>query len=294
MELNGKTAFITGAASGIGFAFAERCASEGMTLLLADLEEDRLKQVVSDFNAKGTKAEAYVLDVSDPEAYKRVATEVLNAYGAPYILFNNAGIARGGTGASTATIDDWRWTVKVNILGVGYGLSLFVPKMIESGAKGYIVNTGSITGLLTSPGGAAIYGMSKHAVVAISEALTHEVRPHGMHVTVLCPGSVATNIVDQERTIPKGVDASKVSIGDPALVEYTKQYVSEGLKPEDVIARTFKAMEERRTYVVTHPEYKDDVILRHRMIEDAIVGEPETDVTLLATSKALLNLKPLT
>lgn len=293
MKLSGKTTFITGAASGIGLAFSEKCAEAGMTLLLADLEAARLNLVVQNFKKKGVDVHGYVLDVADLEAYKQVAGQVIKDHGAPYVLFNNAGVARGGNGASSATADDWRWVVNVNILGVGYGLSLFVPKMIESGAKGHVINTSSITGLITAPGTSAVYSMSKHAVLAISESLAHEVRPHGMHVTVLCPGSVATSIVDQNRMVPEGISADNLTVGDPALVEYTKQFVSEGLSPSYVVDCVFEAMEEKRTYVITHPEYRSEVVLRHRMIEDAITGKPATDVELLATSKALLNLQPL-
>lgn len=293
MDLAQKPVFITGAASGIGLAFARAAAARGATLLLADVSAERLASAAGELRDGGAEVFAYTLDVADLEAYRALAASILAEHGAPFALFNNAGVAWKGLAAS-ATPDDWRWMVNVNVLGLGYGISLFVPAMVAAGRGGYVVNTASITGLITSPGTSAVYGMTKHAVVAISEALTHELRPHGIHVTVVCPGSVATDIALADRALPPGIKAESLTVAEPAEREFTKAFVAQGLPADEIARRTFAAMAEGRTYVVTHPEYKAEIELRHRMIEAAVSGEPETDVQLLAMAKMAMNLQPLT
>lgn len=293
MELTGKTAFITGGASGIGLAFARQCAGHGATVLLADIEDAALAAAASGLRDMGAKVGTYRLDVSDRANYEAVVDAVMAEYGAPYLLFNNAGVAWKAP-ASIATPSDWEWLVKVNILGLGYGISLIVPKMVDAGVGGYVVNTGSISGLLTPVGTASVYAMTKHAVVAISEALAHELRGCGIHVAVVCPGQVATNIINSDRNLASGVAGASISQAGPEERAFSSSMVARGLSPDDVASRTFKALEEKRTYVITHPEYKDDIIVRHRQIENAITGAPETDVDLLALVKSMITLEPLT
>lgn len=292
MELRGKTAFITGGASGIGLALAERCAREGMKVLIADIEKPALDQAAAGLRAQGAEVATYTLDVSDLEQYKAIAAAVLADHGAPYVLINNAGIAWKAP-ASLATPEDWRWTMSVNVLGLGYGISLFVPAMIASGARGYVLNTASVTGLITSPGTSAVYSASKHAVLAISETLAHELRAHGIGVAVLCPGSVATNITDADRNAPKGI-AEGITGADPAEREFTRSFVGNGISAGTVAEQAFAALEDGRFYVITHPEYREEIETRHRQIESAIRGEPASDVGLLTLAKQMLNLQPLT
>lgn len=293
MDMRGKTAFITGGASGIGLAIAQRCAAEGMTLLLADIEEGALARAAEDLRAGGASVVTYRLDVADLDRYRDVAAQVIADHGAPYLLVNNAGIAWKAP-ASAATPEDWRWTISVNVLGLGYGISLFVPAMIASGAQGYVLNTASITGLIVSPGGSAVYSASKHAVVAISETLAHELRPLGLHVAVLCPGSVATNITDADRNLPDHVGHDALTSAAAEERAFTRSFVDNGITPAAVADQAFAALAERRFYVVTHPEYRDEIATRHRQIEAAVRGEPASDVALLALAKQILNLQPLT
>ncbi|KAE9412609.1 hypothetical protein Angca_004613, partial [Angiostrongylus cantonensis] len=193
MNLEGKVAFITGGASGIGLALAKASVAQGAVTLIADIDEAALATAAEGLRAAGGTVGTYRLDVSDRHQYQSVVDAVVAEFGAPYLLFNNAGVAWKAP-AAQATPTDWEWMTKVNILGLGYGLSLFVPRMIDAEAGGYVVNTGSISGLITTVGVTAVYGMTKHAVVAISEALAHELRGYGIHVAVICPGQVATNI----------------------------------------------------------------------------------------------------
>ena len=293
MELRGKSAFITGGASGIGLAIARKCAADGMTLLIADIEEAALAAAAADLRALGAEVVTYQLDVSDLDRYRAVAAEVIAGHGTPFLLVNNAGVAWKAP-ASAATPEDWRWMVSVNILGVGYGISLFVPAMIESGAHGYVINTASVTGLITSPGTSAVYASTKHAVLAISETLAHELRPHGMHVSVLCPGSVATNIPDADRNVPGHVSRQALSSAEEAERALTRAFVAQGVSSDHIADQAFAALRERRFYVITHPEYREAIETRHREIEGAIRGEPASDVGLLAMAKQILNLQPLT
>lgn len=292
MDLQGKVAFVTGGASGIGLALARKAAAGGAKILLADIEEQALDTAARSLRESGTDVFTYPLNVADLARYRIVASAVLEEHGPPDLLCNNAGVAWKGA-ASGATPDDWRWLVSVNVLGVGYGLSLFVPEMIARGS-GYILNTGSITGLITSPGTTALYGMTKHAVVAISEALAHEVRPNNIYVAVLCPGSVATSIADADRNMPGASSPEAFTPADAAERDFTRAYVAQGMAPNEVARQAFEAMAEGRFYIVPHPEYKSEIELRHRQIEQAITGEFSTDVALLAIAKATMNLQPLT
>lgn len=293
MDLRGKTAFITGGASGIGLAIAQKCAADGMILLIADIEEAALARAAEALRAQGAEVKTFQLDVADLDRYRAIAAEIISEHGAPYLLVNNAGVAWKAP-ASAATPEDWRWMVTVNVLGVGYGISLFVPAMIESGAKGYVINTASVTGLIVSPGNSAVYAATKHAVLAISETLAHELRPHGMHVSVLCPGSVATNITDADRNVPGNLSREGLSSAAPAEREFTRAFVAQGVSSESIAEQAFAALRERRFYVITHPEYREEVESRHRQIEAAICGEPASDVALLEMAKQILDLQPLT
>lgn len=293
MNIKGKTAFITGAASGIGFAFARRCARDGAIVLMADIEEKALEAAADALRETGASVATYVLDVSDRAAYQAVADRVLAQYGAPYMLFNNAGVAWKAP-AAQAKPGDWEWMVKVNILGTGYGISMFVPAMTDADQGGYIVNTGSITSFLTAVGTAAVYGATKHMIVAVSEALAHELRDYGIHVAVVCPGQVATRIGDADRNVTAGVDKAEISEAIDAERQFTKSMVAQGLAPDEVADQVFAALAEKRTYVITHGEYRDEIISRHRQIEKAIPDTTATDVALLEMARFMLNLQPLT
>ncbi|BEV01141.1 SDR family NAD(P)-dependent oxidoreductase [Novosphingobium olei] len=293
MDLRGKAAFITGGASGIGLALTKRCAAEGMTILLADIEQGALLSAAQSLRGEGVKVFTYILDVGNLDQYREVANSVLSEHGAPHLLINNAGVAWKAP-ASGATPEDWRWMVSVNVLGTGYGISLFVPAMIDSGQQGYVINTASITGLITSPGTSAVYSATKHAVLAVSETLAHELRPHGIHVSVLCPGSVATNITEADRNLPAEVERSAITAAAEEERAFTRSFVSNGIASDAVADQAFAALAERRFYVITHPEYREEIETRHRQIEAAIEGEPASDVGLLQFAKQMLNLQPLT
>ncbi len=197
-ELKDRVAVITGAASGIGLAFAERFAKEGMKLVLADIEEPRLNEVVASFKARKIPVAAMTLDVSDPAAVEALAKLAYGTFGATHLLCNNAGVVPAGRFRPVweYPIEDWKWAFDVNMMGVVHGLRSFIPRMLAGQAEGHVVNTSSIAGLI-SGSATPVYSAAKHAVVRISEALYASLVQAGasIGVTVLCPGVVQTRIL---------------------------------------------------------------------------------------------------
>ncbi|HET8842876.1 MAG TPA: SDR family NAD(P)-dependent oxidoreductase, partial [Ktedonobacteraceae bacterium] len=198
----GRVAVVTGAASGIGRALAERCVEEGMKVVLADIEAQALQQTSRDLAAPGAETLAVQTDVAQAAEVEKLAKIAFETYGAVHLLFNNAGVGAGKT-AWESTLADWEWVLGVNLYGVVHGIRSFVPRMLESGTEGYIVNTASMGGLTSSPG-LSVYMASKHAVVSLTETLYHELTLREAHigVSVLCPGFVKTRIQDAERNRP--------------------------------------------------------------------------------------------
>lgn len=189
-EFHGKVAVVTGAASGIGRSLAERCAQEGMRVVLADVEEGALTQTAESLRSSGADVRAITTDVSRAGDVEALARKTVEAYGGVHLLFNNAGVG-GGTTAWGSMLADWQWVLGVNLWGVIHGVHSFVPLMLQQGDEGHIVNTASIAGLTGGPG-LAVYKVSKHGVVSISETLYHELALQGakIGVSVLCPGWV--------------------------------------------------------------------------------------------------------
>lgn len=266
----GKVAVITGAASGIGHALAERCAQEGMKVVLADVEEQVLRQANRDLAAQGAETLAVQTDVSQAADVERLAQKAFETYSTVHLLFNNAGVGAGKT-AWESTLADWEWVLGVNLYGVIHGIRSFVPRMLESGADGYIVNTASMAGLTSSPG-LSVYMASKHAVVSLTETLYHELTLRGasIGVSVLCPGFVKTRIQDAERNRPTRLqnapDAPVSPTQQPSRTEQEggqmlQQAIREGMSPQQLADMTFAAIREERFYIYP-PEFKRGIASR--------------------------------
>jgi NAD(P)-dependent dehydrogenase (short-subunit alcohol dehydrogenase family) len=192
-DLNGRVVVITGAGSGIGRGLAHAFAEQGARLVLADRDATGVEGTRSEL-PEGTPASLVTTDVSRPEAVDELAAHAFDIGGAVHVLCNNAGVACSGL-TWEQSLEDWQWLLGVNLMGVVHGIRSFVPRMLAQGAPAHIVNTASMMGLLTSPGIGA-YAASKHAVIAISESLRHDLaaREASVSVSVLCPGPVNTNV----------------------------------------------------------------------------------------------------
>ena len=263
-EFEGKVAVVTGAASGIGRALADRCVEEGMKVVLADVDVEALTITEASMKGSGAAVLAVRTDVSQAGDVKALAQKTVDAFGAVHLLCNNAGVA--GTAAPTweNTLADWEWVMGVNLWGVIHGVRVFVPIMLAQDTECHIVNTASMAGLISCPGLAA-YKVTKHGVVTLSETLHHELAERGakVKVSVLCPGIVNTRIMESARNRPGHLPATEPL--DPASAagwEALRQLVPAGMPPVQVADAVFKALRKDQFYILTHPEGKESVRTR--------------------------------
>jgi NAD(P)-dependent dehydrogenase (short-subunit alcohol dehydrogenase family) len=263
-ELREKVAVITGAASGFGREFAIRCADEGMKVVLTDIDEGGLAATVA-LLRPGTQSLTLRSDVSNADSIEHVATSAYGRFGACHLLFNNAGVGTAGP-IWMATLDDWKWTFGINVMGVVHGLRSFVPRMLEQKEASHIVNTASAAGLL-APAGSGVYAASKHAVVAASECLYHELRAQNatIGVSVLCPAFVDTGISNSERNRP-----AELADSNPEAKQYSdriRQAIKSGkLNAADIAEVTIEAVKNDRFYILPHPNVKIAVEIRMKDI----------------------------
>jgi len=261
--LDGKTAVVTGAASGIGFAIARRLGAEGMRLVLADIEDAALARAAAELAAAGVESVAVRTDVSRADDVEALAERASEAFGAVHLVCNNAGVFAGGN-AWEVPIADWEWVLGVNLWGVIHGLRSFVPRLLAHGEEAHVVNTASMAGLMSNPF-AAPYTVSKHAVVALSEVLYHELTLSGskVGVSVLCPEAVATRIGEAERNRPAGAPAQGAESPARAMVQGALRHaVGRGLAPEVMAERVVRAVRERRFYVLSEDDWRRAAELR--------------------------------
>lgn len=270
-ELQGRVAVITGAGSGIGAALAHACSEAGMSVVLSDVEPAALDGVADEIRGRAGNVETLVLDVRDPAALEALAERAYAAFGACHLLVNNAGVIVFKP-AAKLTLADWDWVLSVNLHGVIHGLAAFVPRMRAQQGEAHIVNTASINGLISMGGsGLAAYAASKFAVVAITESLRVELERDQIGVSVVCPGGVATRITQSERNRPaEFCDGSEPKpLPDMAAAVDELGRSERILSPGDVAGRILDAVRENELYVITHPDYLDEVRKRHRAIEAA-------------------------
>jgi len=270
-DFQGKTAFITGAASGIGLALSQALAARGANVMMADIGAEAVADAAKALQETGGKVESVVCDVACLDQMRAAAEATTKAFGHIHILMNNAGVGLGGV---TGQIDakDWRWIIDINLMGVVHGVEVFTPLMLAHGEGGYIVNTASMAGHSTAAG-LAPYCATKFAVVGYSECLQQELAPQGIDVSVLCPTWIKTNIhntVEKRPTADGSVPASN------PLAEMLKAAVENGMPPEEFAEITLDAMQKKRFYVFNDPEARAAVDTRHEKIcedYDAWLGE---------------------
>ncbi|MCZ6890200.1 MAG: SDR family NAD(P)-dependent oxidoreductase [Gammaproteobacteria bacterium] len=255
-NFTGKTVVITGAASGIGRAMANRLASEGARLVLADVEVDALETLRASLEAD---AIAVPCDVADSAACEMLAERAYQAFGATHLLLNNAGIMGRFAPIWDQDPDDWQWTFGVNVLGVANMLRAFVPRMLEQDDASHIVNTAS-EAALGSRAFVGVYHASKHAVLAITETLAQELGFMGadIRVSVLCPGGVDTKVLDASRNRPADFDPAREQDAAPdGLQAMYRRNLSRAMAPEQVADAVVEGVRKQRFYIFSHPEVAD-------------------------------------
>lgn len=268
-DLAGKVAVVTGAASGIGLAVARQLGADGMLVMLADVEEPALAAAADALAAEGIETAATVVDVSDADSVQSLAAATLDRFGTAHVVCNNAGVVGSGA-AWQLPMSTWNWVMGVNFFGVVHGIRAFLPHLIAQG-EGHVVNTASVAGLLASPW-LSPYNASKHAVIAVSESLHHELANIGspVGVSVLCPGFVRTRIADGDRNRPARYSSTGEDEQGLQQVRDAIEAAIEGGTDPAVVAKLVRdAIINNKFWILTHPEFNDPVIARFR---GAIMG----------------------
>ncbi len=264
MELNGRNAVVTGAASGIGLALTERFLAEGMSVVMADIEADKLESEADRLAADGARVSAFECDVSDPAQVRALRERAVSDHGAVHVLCNNAGVALGARNLDTSA-EQWQWVIGVNVLGAAYGCSEFGPLMVEQG-EGHILNTSSEAGLCSTPM-LGSYHASKYAVVGLSESLAMELDGTGVGVSVLCPELVDTQIFESTRNAPAELGLPRPR---PVPLEKIEEFMgSKAMAPSDVAGKAVYAIRQNNFWIITHPVTETRYRLRNRDMESA-------------------------
>ncbi len=251
-DFRNRVAFVKGAARGIGYAIAAALLEEGAKVMISDIREAELPGAKDALSRLG-EVEACICDVSDPAAVARAAEETIERFDRVHLLVNNAGVVIGGTPGEIA-LEDWRWIVDVNLMGVVYGVETFVPLIKSHGEGGFIVNTASMAGHGGMPG-LAPYSATKFAVVGYSEALRQELAEHGIGVAALCPGWVDTRIYESGLACPSR-GGRPVSAEDEQAMEGVKHIFESGLPPRSVARWVIESMRRNAGTIFTNRELR--------------------------------------
>ena len=259
-----RVAVVTGAASGIGLALAERFAAEGMKVVMADIEAGTLATASEGLRRQGAAVLAARIDVSRPEEVERLAEETYHEFGAAHVVCNNAGVAVIGA-VHEHTLADWQWVINVNLWGVIHGVRAFLPRMLAGGDEGHFVNTASMAGLTTSAF-MSVYDVTKHGVVALSESMYKELSATGapIGVSVVCPGLIDTNIMRSSRNRPESLgEEGKTGPMAQAFGQALSDRLAGGYPPSEVANQVVAGIQEGRFYIVpAQPEVKGNIAIR--------------------------------
>lgn len=272
-QFAGRVAVVTGAGSGMGKAFAARFAAEGMKIVAADIEVDALTATVTGLTEAGHEVTGVRTDVSDSASVHQLAETAVARYGAVHLLCNNAGVEGYLDGPVWAATDnDWAWTVNVNFWSVVHGIRAFVPRMLAQGEPAHIVNTCSMTSVISA---ANMYGITKHAVLALTEVLSADLQAAGapIGVTALCPGIIATNLFHGSRNRPAGLarDDGMPEEGRE-LRERMHATLAQGMQPAEVADKLVDAIRRGARYLLTDHDWDDRIRERHEAILAGAVG----------------------
>lgn len=255
-DVSGKVAFVTGGGSGIGLGMAKVFSAAGMKVVIADVRQDHLDAAMAHLRSAGAKVHPIALDVTDRRAMEQAAQETLRVFGKIHLLCNNAGVSIFGP-MDQATYEDWDWVMGVNVNGVINGLQSFVPHIKAHGEGGHVVNTASMAGIIVGPG-MGIYSASKFAVFGITTSLRYDLAPHGIGVSVLCPGFVRSNIHEAVLSRPKSLEHS----GYQVTAEDMKRLdgvLSVGMDPVHVAERVLRGIRHNEPFIFPHAEFKEEL-----------------------------------
>lgn len=259
-DFNGKTAVLTGAGSGFGLECARIAAKRGMNVVLIDVQQDALDAANLEITALGAQTLAFKLDVASADQMEVMGNVVLTRFGAPHLVFNNAGVGSGGL-IWESTLKDWEWVLGVNVMGVVHGVRIFTPMMLAAADadpawRGHIVNTASMAGLLNAPN-MGVYNVSKHAIVSLSETLYQDLQlvTDQIGASVLCPFFVATGIAQSHRNRPDELKAEKPTKSQLIGQAMTGKAVDSGkVSAADVAQLVFDAVAANQFYIYSHPK----------------------------------------
>ena len=297
-NFKGRTAVITGAASGFGLETARLAAREGMNVVMADVQADALQAAAAEVAGLGTQVLAQPVDVSQAEQVERLGAATLARFGAPHLVFNNAGVGGGGL-IWENSLQDWQWVLGVNLMGVVHGVRTFTPMMLDAARhdpayEGHVVNTASMAGLVNPPN-MGVYNVSKHAVVSLSETLYQDLRlvTDQVGASVLCPFFVSTGIIDSERNRPAGLAGGRPTRSQLISRAMGARAVGSGRVTAAMVAQyVFDAVREQRFYIYSHPQALASVqsrledLLAPRNPSDPFAARPEVGAELRAALRA--------
>jgi NAD(P)-dependent dehydrogenase (short-subunit alcohol dehydrogenase family) len=263
-NLAGRTAFVTGGANGIGLGLARALLAQGCKVAIADIREEAIAAALKTLDNQ--EAIGVTLDVSSRTGFAAAADEVESRLGPVSLLFNNAGINLFQT-IDDSSFDDWDWVMGVNLHGVINGVMTFVPRMKANGQGGHVVNTASMASFLCGPA-PGIYNTTKFAVRGMSESLRYSLAPHGIGVSVLCPGLVKSHIFASDEVRPDALKAGAKPVNSE-MVDRLEKLHQVGMEPDVIAARVIEAIAANRFYIFSHPEFRDEL----RGVFDEIIAE---------------------
>jgi NAD(P)-dependent dehydrogenase (short-subunit alcohol dehydrogenase family) len=261
-EFQGKGAFITGGASGVGFALARAFGRANMRVMLADVEADALNAALAELKGQGIDAHGIICDVADRASVQRAAKETFAILGKVHLVCSNAGVGCGGP-LELITPGDWDWVIGVNLMGLVHVIQGFLPRLKEQGEGGHIVTTASVVGMFCTPG-TGPYNAAKFGNVAVAETLAAELAGTPIGVSILCIGNVQTRIPDSARNRPERYGPATES--SPEAYESLAAFVRLGQPPDEIAEKAMRGIMENQLFVFTHPEFRNFVEERFQRI----------------------------
>ena len=285
-NLKGKTAIITGGASGIGLGITEALLDAGMNVAIGDVQADALDAVRRRLGETG-RLVAAPLDVTDRQGFANFADRVEEHFGQIHLLINNAGVVVSGP-VEDASFSDWDWVLNVNLVGAINGLVTVLPRILSHDQGGHIVNTASTSGLLPHPG-AAIYVTTKSALIGMTEAMRPELEAKGVIASVLCPGPVQSQITSSARNRPASYKSSGYNPVPSATADLPGDVTELLMNPRQVGEIVREGIERDYLYIITHSEYRQGLDARAQAIAAALPDRPENDTLKRCMAATLQN-----